>query len=265
MTEFPEISCSRRGRPITINERHLESSSERDYVEVCFFSDLHYGSKFCNISLAEETIKKCLQNNTYVFLGGDLLETNTRYSIGAGVYTQITPQQQVEDIIELLRPLAERNLILGYLEGNHEFRVFKETGINLTQNICNLLKIPYLGSNSWNLWYIGGKSYTVYAVHGVSSSKYKYSKTKTVTDLAHYFQADLIAYGHVHELLHETIERQTIDRKRKVIDNVTQHILVTGHYHMYEGYVAKSCFPPSRMGSPIVRFYKSTKKIEVTL
>lgn len=101
-----------------------------------------------------------------------ILESSTRGSVGDGVYAQIiNPQQQVDKIISLLKPLADAGLILGYHGGNHEFRITKESGIDVSKMICGILKVPYLGEACWSLFRVGSNNYKIYTLHGCSGSK----------------------------------------------------------------------------------------------
>ena len=74
---------------------------------------------------------------------GDLLDCGLKDSIGGSVYENIlTPQEQIEVIVNILKPIANR--IDGYVQGNHEYRIYKNTGIDICKNVCSILNIPYL-------------------------------------------------------------------------------------------------------------------------
>jgi len=185
-----------RGRPIKLNKLRLELKPGKDYTEIVFCGDWHYGARECAVNKVKDMLDYCLKHRIYVFLMGDLLEAGLRTSIGASMYRQkLNPQKQMEDVIELLRPLSENNLILGALEGNHELRIEKETGISIMKVICRFLNIPYLHGACWNLWYVKDQSYKVYTLHGSSSSRYVYTKLKALVDISHNFNADLMAMG----------------------------------------------------------------------
>jgi hypothetical protein len=63
--------------------------------------------------------------------------------------------------------------------------VFKATGINVTKNICGFLNVPYLFMARWNLFKVGSQNYRVYAMHGVTGSKFAHTKLKAASDAAH--------------------------------------------------------------------------------
>lgn len=249
-----------------VNVQRLEVKKDKDYAEVLMFGDLHYGSPFCDIERAEKMLDYCYDNGIYVFCMGDLLEAATRYSIGSGVYEQLNPNMQIEKIEAMLGDLAKKGLILGYLSGNHEERIMKETGVDISKIICRELNIPYLGAAGWNLWYVGNQSYSVYCIHGATGSKFSYTKLKAITDISHYFSADLIAHAHTHDILINSIERQTLDKQNKTIKTAKSFLVVTGHYLTYQGsYAQAKGYPPGKQGSPKVKFFSDKKDIHISV
>ena len=105
-----------------LNVQHLDIKNHgKDYAEVIFFGDTHWGSPQCDKERARKMIEYCVQKEVYVLLMGDLLEFATRGSVGAGVYEQLmNPHKQFDEAMEMLMPLAQKGLILGLLRGNHE-------------------------------------------------------------------------------------------------------------------------------------------------
>jgi len=248
-----------------LNYHRLNCKPKKDYAEIILFGDVHYGSRFCDWDRAKSMLDYCLANSTYLFCLGDILESATRYSIGSGVYEQLNPQQQMEDIIEALRPLAEKGLIVGYLNGNHEDRITKETGIDVSKMICRILGIPYLGAAGWSLFRVGGQNYTTYSIHGSSGSKFNYTKLKAAIDTSHYFSADILTYSHVHNIITDSIERQFVDLRSKTIQYRKSYIIITGHYLKYHGsYAQAKGLPPSKLGSPKLKLFRDKFDIHVS-
>lgn len=107
------------GRPIRLNRQTLTCSQGKDYAEVVFLGDVHYGSPQFDRPRFLSMIEYCLKHKLYVFLMGDLIEMATRESVGAGVYEQeFKGQDQYEQMVEWLKPLADKKLILGLHAGN---------------------------------------------------------------------------------------------------------------------------------------------------
>jgi hypothetical protein len=199
---------------------------------------------------------------------GDYMEMGTKDSVGAGVYEQtMQPQEQIEAIVEMFRPLAEAGLLLGMLEGNHEIRPHNTTGIEVVKNICREIGAPYLGYSRWNLWYVGGVGYKIYATHGEGAAKKKHTKLKKMLDVADGVasRADLVLIGHMHDIIFEAVKRVDIDRTKKKKIYEKQYVTLTGHYHDDEGYVAMKNYEPGLLGSPKIKLFGGKKDIHISM
>lgn len=107
------------GRQIRCNKKTLQPKSGRDYAELVFIGDVHYGSPQFDEKRFLAMLDFCCRNNLYVLLMGDLLESATKLSVGAGVYEQDkNPTDQHEQMCEWLKPLAKKGLIIGAHTGN---------------------------------------------------------------------------------------------------------------------------------------------------
>lgn len=258
-------------KPVRLNVQNLKANKEDyhhgKYASVIFWGDVHYGSRECDRQKAKAMLDYCLENKCYIFLMGDLLEAATRSSVGAGVYQQImNPQEQLETMVEWLTPLAEKNLILGALIGNHEFRIEKDTSINVMKVLCSMLKIPYLGSACWNLWRVNGQSYKIYTLHGSTGSKFLHTKLKAITDISHSFNANLIAMGHVHELDDAAQIVQDVNKSARTVTEKKKMLVITGHYLKYDrSYAQTKGYPIGKMGSPKVKLYGDRYDIHISI
>ena len=183
------------GRPIRLNKVTLNPNG-KGYAELLFWGDVHLGHPQCLINKAKAALKYALENHIYVIGMGDYLESGTRESVGDSVYQQkLNPQEQLEEMITTLSPIAKAGLLIGLLEGNHENRITKMTSINVTKIMAKMLDVPFLGYSCWNLLAVGNMKYTMYATHGSSGSRFKHTKMKAAMDIAHWIEADLIAMG----------------------------------------------------------------------
>jgi len=257
--------------PIKLNLRHLETNS-KGYAEFLPLGDVHLGSSGCFVDKVQANIQYCLAKHVYVATMGDLLEMGTKGSVGAGVYEQIMqPQEQIDAMIEMLRPLADAGLLLGMLDGNHEIRPHNTTGIQVTKLMSAALSgkhpVPYLGYSRWNYWYVGGTGYKIYLTHGEGASKKKHTKLKKVLDIAQGVasRADLVCMGHVHDILFEAVRYPDIDPKTKKKVYIKQYACTTGGYHDDEGYVAMKNYEPGLVGSPKIKLFSGKKDIHISM
>lgn len=241
---------------IRLNKKKLELEHGKDYAAVVFFGDLHLGHPSCDIKKAKHNLDFALEHRMYILGMGDLIEAGLRSSIGDSVYQQnLNPHEQIDQVTELLKPMADAGLILGLHQGNHCERITKATGVNPMKIICRYLKVPYLGSACWNLFKVGMQNYTVYSMHGSTGSRYVYTKLKALVDIAHNFDADVLSMGHVHEIAQEAITTQTLDLRSKTIVERKKYLILTGHYLRYDDtYAQTKGYPMGKTGSPNIKF-----------
>ena len=252
-----------KSKPIRLNRYEMKVKPGKDYAEMVFWGDVHLGHPKCQEKDAKDMLEHCLQKNIPVLLMGDLIESGTRESVGSGVYEQlINPQVQMEQMIEWLTPLAEKNLIIGLHQGNHENRITNMTGIDVSKVMARILKVPYLGYACWNLIKVGKQNYTVYSNHGSSGSRFKHTKMKAVMDLTGWLDADCIAMGHVHSVASEAMIKQQVDMRNKTVVEKKCYVVLTGSYISWDGtYAQMKNFPITKLGSPKAKLFADRKEI----
>lgn len=251
------------GRPIRLNKQVLQAKAGKDYAEVMFIGDVHYGSPQCDVPRFLAMLDYCYKNRLHVLLMGDMIELATRSSVGAGVYQQETPgQSQHEQMCDWLAPLAKRGLILGLLQGNHEERAYKEAGVNISKAMARELSVPYLGDACWNLFRVGKQSYAVYSLHGRTGSKFDGTALLALERLAAPFHGDLVVMGHAHKCINSSILMQRV-HNGLVIEH-KKHLLITGSYLKYGGYAKTFGLPPSKLGSPKVKLFASRHDVHIS-
>ena len=99
-------------------------------------ADLHIGdpqSDYKSILERIEYIRKT--PNAYCILDGDLMDTAIASSIGDTYSANLQPMEQLKQCVKIFEPIKEK--ILAVLPGNHENRVYKSDGIDMTEIMCN--------------------------------------------------------------------------------------------------------------------------------
>jgi len=251
------------GRPIKLNKVKLEVKKEKDYAEVLFFSDLHYGQPQCQLAKAKAMLDYALKNKIYVFFLGDMIECGLSGSVGDSVYQQtLNPQRQMEAIIDLLQPLADAGLIIGYLMGNHEQRITNTTSIDISKVICRQLGITYLGYAGWSVLSVNGIRYSLYCTHGSGGSRFIYTKLSKVINLGSWIDCDILAYAHVHSIASEVLIKQCYNRTLNRIEEKKQYVCLTGSYIAWnETYAEAQGYPPTKLGSPKAKLFSNKKGV----
>ncbi len=259
-----ELNDRISGRAIRCNKQRLNVKTGRDYAEVMLVGDVHFGSPQFDQPRFLAQLDFIAKNNLYVLLMGDLVEMATRHSVGAGVYEQESiGQSQVEQMIEWLRPLAKKKLLLGILSGNHENRVYDSTGINITKAMANELGCRFLGDACWNLFTIGSQRYSVYSLHGRTGAKFDGTALLALERISASFDADLVCMGHAHKAINSSILSQRIVDGR--VKEFKKHLVITGSYLKYDGgYAQVVGLPLSKLGSPKVKFFSTRHDLSIS-
>jgi len=227
--------------------------------------DIHLGHPNCDVGLLKEKIEMCLKKNIYVIGMGDMIEASLRDSVGDGIYFQkLNPKEQIDEIIRLFYPLANKGLLLGIHLGNHENRITKTTSLDVVDMICNALNVPYLGHSALHEIKVGNQIYTIFSTHGSSGARLATSKLKAASDLFRYISADIVLHGHLHSLDHltsiyfEVVNGKGIEKER--------HVIVTGSFLSYVGsYAEQMNLPPAKLGTALIYLWAKHNEIRVSL
>jgi UDP-2,3-diacylglucosamine pyrophosphatase LpxH len=245
-------------------------SKELTEVKVLVISDLHFGNPYCSVKHFLRTIEFIKNNdNVYCFLNGDLLESVTKSSKG-DVYTQkLTPQEQRDAVIEMLKPIKDK--VLGATQGNHEIRIYNETGIDLTQDIASKLEIPYRAEGMLFKLSFGdfnnrtkGKPFVFwsYITHGYGGARTKSAKAVKAERVSTWIHADWYAMSHDHvvnvapDIYLMPDNRGMIDDKGFLSGKVTakrEMLIKTNAYLRWGGYAEMGGFPPSDLTTPLIQ------------
>jgi hypothetical protein len=180
---------------------------------------------------------------------GDLMENANKLSVGAGVYDQvITPMEQMNQVCKMLEPIKSQ--ILVSLCGNHEFRTYKDCGFNPAIILAEKLGVPYGGFKTFIELKVNKFKYTIYATHGSTGARLPWTRMKAVDDVARHVNADVVCYGHTHDVwAHPFLEEGIKDHKK--LEVLTGGFLGDSPY----GYVAMKNLPPMKTGVVKLKFF----------
>ena len=254
-------------------------SPELTDLNIIILSDPHYGNPYCSVKHFSRTVEFIhnKDNNCYCFLNGDMCESSIRTSKG-DIYRQVgTPQDQRNWIIETLLPIKDR--ILGVTTGNHEERINRETGIDISKDIAEALGVPYRPEGMLFKISFGdynnrtkGKPYVFWAYisHGYGGARTKSAKAVKVERMSNWIHADLYAQSHDHvvnvapDVYLMPDNRGTLDEKTGFISGrVTAHremLIKTNAYLKWGGYAEFLGFPPTDLATPLVKLLTPQSK-----
>lgn len=235
------------------------------YGELMPIGDIHKGNKGHDDFMYKKFLETLYEEKHYKVLGmGDWIECSTT-STSFRLYDQVlTIDEQIDQIVEDFKPIADEGRLIGILRGNHEATAVRE-GIDPTHRIAKELGVPNFGAGIVLYVKIGNQRYHVYATHGSSSARTPGGKMNACMRLKDVVEADLYLMGHLHSLDHTTLD--IFHPKRKTMELKRRHFVITGSFLKYLGtYAQAKGYPPSgTSGSPKVKFHSDMKRISVRL
>lgn len=236
-------------------------------------ADAHIGDRCCDIQLLRETIGRIRDGeNTYCVLNGDLLDTAVATSIGDTYGADIQPMQQLETAVSLFGGISDK--ILCVTHGNHENRVYKSDGIDLTALMCRQLGIydRYSDTTAYLFIRLGNNtrhqrptSYTMYVTHGGGGGRKVGGKFNRLQDLSGICDADIYVHSHTHV---PAVFRERFFRSYPTSSTVSleERVFVnTSAYLDYGGYGDVQGYRPNSKMSPVIVLSGKEKKISVEI
>ena len=233
-----------------------------EVIEIHPMADLHIGDNMCDFKAIMERIEYIRTTpNAYCILDGDLMDTAVASSIGDTYGANLQPMEQLKMCVKIFEPIKDK--ILAVLPGNHENRVYKSDGIDMTEVMCSQLGIPEKYSPTTALLFIrfGKKKehapnrkqlYTVYATHGSGGGRREGGKVNRLADLASIVDADIYIHSHTHL---PVIFREAFFRLSPGNSSVAQvdKLFVNAAASLnYGGYGDKAGFKPASKRSPVI-------------
>jgi len=190
--------------------------------------DVHFGSKFCDVTEFKTFLRDAFTENTYFIGGGDLLDSiivkdAKRYrKSGDDMEGDDIIDQQIDKMVDMLMPYKEK--IIGLCSGNHEDTITKRCSTNPMKRICKALDVPFLGFSCLVRLILekeggGGIRTLVIREHhgwGGGSRTRGANITKYERDIGKW-DADIFLYGHVHQKQYDRVPRLGIGGQRGAV------------------------------------------------
>lgn len=216
---------------------------------------MHLGSPQCDYRFLQEHVARIKADPyaKWVYMG-DAGECVTKASKGS-IYEQIlSPQAQLEAVVDLLNPVRDKGLF--GIRGNHGHRLYKETGLSFDSALCSRLGVPYLGAAAMAAFGVGDQTYTSYFHHGTESGISIRSKITSAEGMARFINADAIFTAHSHVAMELTpaplIEADS--RNRRVRTRLRHQYICGTAYDSRTGYAEEKGYPPLTPAYISVRF-----------
>lgn len=251
-------------------------------LEIEIFSDLHLGSKRCDIKAIQERVERVKNNeNVYAIIVGDVVDNATKNSIGDTYEESLTPMQQVKQAVTIFAPIKDK--ILGVVSGNHEFRSYKNEGVDLLYFMCAELGIADKydmiacllfirfgkqinhGKSSMNC-HAGRKiCYTLYMSHGSGGGATVGGNANKLEKRGNIIDADIICVGHTHKPLTFRETMYKVDPQNSSAYPKEQVFVNASATLDYEEYAERMGMKPSSKVSPVILLSGHAKQVAVKL
>ncbi len=245
------------------NKDVLHYAFEHKPIHIIPLSDAHVGSIICNMDKFKSVIDFiAAHDDIYTILLGDLAETATPSSIGAGMFDEhMHVEDQIDCICGLLEPINKK--ILASIIGNHETRIRNLAGIDIVKIIASRLHIPYCGYSSYLSLDVGQVNYTIAAYHGHGRGTSVAGKIKSSEQLKDNVLVDIFLSGHVHYRSYHDDFIDIIENNH--VKKFKRHYVSCGSYLEYVGgYGEMSGYSLPVTGTVMLTLNPDIKDVRIT-
>lgn len=128
--------------------KNITLNSVNNNIKLYVLSDLHLGDPNCDLDKANEVITFIKDTpECYCILLGDIMNTATKNS-KSDIYSETLSIAETQNKAkELFTPIKDK--IIAIIDGNHEDRVWREVGLNLTLWLAQSLGLEDKYCGDW--------------------------------------------------------------------------------------------------------------------
>lgn len=242
--------------------KHIDLPLKR--VRLWPLGDWHWGSRQCLSRFVREIVAEIQKDPESRWVGmGDLMENALLESKGDVYMQEKTPEEQIDEIVELLEPIADKCLYM--IPGNHEERTKRQVGIHPSKIIADMLstpehKIPFcshsvlLTLNLTKVRVSGCKSFLCYFHHNRGGGSTFGGKINRATKLRQIVPtADATFSAHMH--ITSRIPHTWYTAGRQHLQRRTGYDYIIGSSLFWtESYAEEKALPPSSVEQAVVTF-----------
>ena len=247
-------------------------SADLTEIEIHALSDWHIGDSMSDFKLIQQTLEHIKNTpNAFVMLNGDLMDTAICTSVGDTYGANLQPMEQLKTCVKLFEPIKDK--ILCILPGNHENRVYKTDGIDMTALMAAQLGLSERYTDTTALLFVrfghndkGRKvCYTIYSTHGCRGGRKEGGKINALADLACIVDADVYVHSHTHLPVIFKNSFFRADPQNSTVACVDKLFVNTAATLKYGGYGDKCGYKPSCTDNPVIILDGKRKKMRAIL
>ena len=243
-------------------------------IDIFPISDVHLGAaehmtheweSFCNGIINRP--------NSYIILGGDLINNTTRSSVSNIFEEVMRPREQKKRMVEMLKPLRDR--ILCAVTGNHERRSVKDADDDPMYDImCKLdiedrfrSEIAFLKLNFGDSQ-TGTQHNPVYSIavtHGAGNG----ALTGGIVNRAERFgyvldNVDCLILGHSHKPFTTQPAKLSVDLAKNTVKIKPFKVISMTGWMTYGGYAASKMLNPTSFNPQVIHLSGKKHDLKVT-
>ena len=244
-------------------------------IKIVCVSDVHFGALEHMEREWNSFVQTVLEDpSTFLILDGDLINNNTRSSVGSPWDDAIRPREQKKRMVELLKPIKDR--ILCCVSGNHERRSMKDADDDPTYDIMTKLDLEdvYRQNAAFLKIQLGKRHagddrasavYTFAVTHGAGGGIYTGATVNRNERWGNVIDGlDCLVVGHTH--------KGTVSRPSKIIFDphnnqirLKEYVVISCvAWQNYGSYALQKMLLPAMTGNPqVLHLSDKEKNIEV--
>ena len=248
-----------------VKEIHL-SYKRPDEYHLYPIGDIHGGTKHCAEKMLARKIKQIQEDKLALWLDmGDSCEFITPHDprwdsggVSNWLHDDNIATDQVNWYCDMMSPIKDK--CIGKLEGNHEVSIRLHNHDNVQRNICEKLGITDLGYSCFiKFVFERGKNeerrYIGFFTHGAGGAITAGAKLIRLQRLMDNFEADIIASGHIHDIISYTKPYLILNNANEIKQRVKVGAMTGCWFKTYTqdvpaSYGERKNFPPVAIGCP---------------
>lgn len=240
------------------------SLGDFDEITILPLADWHIGDPHADGAKIKQYLGYLERTpNAFAILNGDLMNTAIRNGISDIYGETVPPMEALNQCVKLFEPVKGK--ILAIMPGNHELRVYKNDGLDLTQLMATQLGIGNLYSPTAALLFIrfgrykkSGRHgeplhYSCYVTHGSGGGRQEGGKLNRLMQLASIVDADIYIHSHTHlpAIVKTAYYRTSL--RNSTVEKVDKLFVNTAAALNYGGYGELASFKPASTDTPMIR------------
>ena len=251
--------------------------AENNDIRIIPVSDVHLGAAEHMTKQWEQFCGSVLETpNTYITLGGDLINNATRNSVSDIFKETMFPSAQKRKMAEMLKPLAREGRILCAVSGNHERRSQKDCDNEPMFDIMCKLDLEHLYRENMafvkiqigNVKGDGNRNptYVLVVTHGAGGGVATGGAVNRNERFGYVVDgADCLIVGHTHKPFVTQPSKIFVDSRNNKISFKPFKVVSSTAWLDFGGYAAQKMLVPSSHAPQIITLCGNKKEIKVTM